>query len=222
MTNNSKSVLIIGATGSLGLQCLRHFAKEPSIAEVHVFCRNPSKLSDSDKHLCKSIITGDAKNAQDVQKALAESKVDYVLLATGNGENLGKTNTREKTGQILAEAMSKPVFAHVKAIVISSHGAGDTKIVVGMGIGMLISYHLRHVLADHTRQEKFFADLMDRTLIARPTALTENKGGKKIVEFAGNKGPTINIDRSDLAAWIAEEISKDSFRGRAMCLTNAK
>ena len=223
MTNSNKSVLIIGATGALGLQCLRYLAKEPSVAEVHVLCRATSKMSDPDTRLCQSITIGDAKNTQDVEKALLHSKANYVILVTGNGANVGKTDTREKTGQALAQVVSKPTFAHVKTVLVSSHGAADTKIQVGMGIGMMISYHLRHVLADHTRQEKAFASLMDRTLVVRPTALSDDKGGKPIVECEGNqKVPTINVDRSDVADWITKEISKNIFSARVVSLTNSK
>ena len=222
MSINNKSVLIIGATGALGLQCIRHLSEEPTVTEIHVFCRNPSKLSDSDKRICDSIITGDARSAADVEKALAQSKADYVVLATGNGADLRKTDTRQKTGEALACVMSKPPFHHVKAVIVSSHGAAETKIKVGMGIGTIIAYHLRHVFADHTLQEKAFDGLMKRTLIVRPTALTDDKSGKTVVEFDGQKkGPSINIDRSDLAAWITKEISSD-FQGRKVCLTSTK
>ena len=225
MSINAKSVLIIGATGALGLQCLRHFAEEPSISSIHAFCRNPAKISDTDKRLCESIVTGDARNASNVEKALVQSKADYVVLATGNGADLSKSDTREKTGQALAQVLTKPAFHHVKAVIVSSHGAADTKIKVGMGIGMMISYHLRHVLADHTMQEAAFENLKKRTLIVRPTALSDNKGGQKVVEFDGaKKGPSINVDRSDVAAWITKEVAKSprSFRGRKVSLTSTK
>lgn len=223
-STKTKSVLIIGATGALGRQCLRHFADEARITYVHVLCRNPSKLSNTDKVACDSILTGDARNTKDVEEALTQSKADYVVLVTGNGADLRKTDTREATGLALAQAMSSPTFQHVKAIIASSHGAAETKIKVGMGIGMMIAHHLRHVLADHTLQEEAFSKLMKRTLIVRPTALTDDKAGKTVVEFDGSKkGPSINIDRSDLAAWITKEVSKDTtlFGGRKVCLTSA-
>lgn len=225
--STNKSVLIIGATGALGLQCLRHFDHDASISHVHILCRNPSKLSASDKQLCDSIVTGDARDASDVENALARSEADYVVLCTGNGANVGKSDTREKTGEALAQVLqSNPAFNHVKAVVVSSLGAGNSRIKVGMGIGTMISYHLRHVLADHTRQEAAFANLTDRTLIVRPTSLTDDKGGKALVEFDGSstKGPSISADRSDVAAWITKEIAKNDtpFRGGQVCLTSSK
>lgn len=223
MSTITKSVLIIGATGALGLQCLRHCAQNPNIEHVHAFCRTPSKLSAQDKQLCTSVLTGNARNQQDVEKAMRESKANYVILATGNGADLKKSDTREKTGQALAMVMAKSEFKHVMTIVVSSHGAADTKIIVGMGIGWMIAKHLKFVLADHTEQEKAFANVMDRTLIVRPTALSDDKGGSKIVEFDGTvKGPSINIDRSDVAAYVVGAIAAANFTGRKVCITNAK
>jgi len=88
---------------------------------------------------------------------------------------------------------------------------------------MMLSYHLRHVFADHTRQEMAFASLMDRTLVVRPTALSNDKGGKTVVERKGNQTlPTMKVDRSDVAAWITKEISKEMFVARVLSLTNSK
>jgi NAD(P)-dependent dehydrogenase (short-subunit alcohol dehydrogenase family) len=222
----TKSVLIIGATGGLGLQCVRHLADEPSISSIHAFCRTPSKLSPSDKALCKTVHKGDALRVQDVEQVLAVTKANYVLLATGNGADLRKTNTRQMTGNVLATVLHKPAFEHVKIIVCSSNGAGGSVIKVGMGIGMLVSHHLRHVLADHTLQEMEFSNLMDRTLIVRPTSLMDNKSGKALVEFGDKvKGPTINADRADVALWITKEIAKggpSAFRNRKVNLTSAQ
>ena len=111
-----------------------------------MLCRSPSKLSDTDKSLYESVITGDARNTSDVEHAIIESKADYVVLATGNGADLSKSDTREKTGKALAQIMSKPAFRHVKAVVVSSHGAAETKIKVGMGIGMMITHYIRPFL----------------------------------------------------------------------------
>lgn len=188
-------------------------------------CRNPSKLTASDKGLCKSITVGDASKHEDVAQTFSESKADYVILATGNGMDLGKSDTREKTGGALAHVMKQSSFQDVKALVISSNGAGESIIKFGLGIGSMISYHLRHVLSDHTLQEKAFSELMDRTLIIRHTSLTDGKAGKTLVEFGDKvKGPSIESDRSEIAAWVTNEISKDSsaFRGRKVNLTSAK
>eukprot|EP00980_Cylindrotheca_fusiformis_P016366 scaffold4879_cov57-Cylindrotheca_fusiformis.AAC.1 len=145
MTNyNQKSVLIIGATGNLGLELLRHAAKDSKIDEVHVMARTPSKLDAADRSLVTSIEKGNARDTNDIEHALRKTKANYVILATGNGKDVSKSDTREATGRALAMALQKEEFSQVQAIVMSSHGASETKVVVGFGIGKLISFYLRH------------------------------------------------------------------------------
>ena len=230
MTNYSKkSILIIGATGSLGLQLLRHLTNTTEIQEVHVMARSPSKLDSSDRDLAASVEKGDARNAVDIEQALRSTQANYVLLATGNGHDVSKSDTREATGRALATTLKQQEFHHVQAIIMSSHGASETKVIVGFGIGKLLSYYLRHVFRDHTNQEAQFADasLEKRTLVVRPTSLTDDKeidNLDAIVEFDGSKrGPSISVDRSDVAAWVTREIATNPFiGGRKVCLTNAK
>ena len=45
--------------------------------------------------------------------------------------------------------------------------------------------------------------MQDRTLIVRPTNLTENKAVGSTTLFDGNKkAPSMEIDRKDLAEWV--------------------
>jgi NAD(P)-dependent dehydrogenase (short-subunit alcohol dehydrogenase family) len=223
-SDQPKSILVIGATGGLGLQCLRHLADHPSTPKIHAFCRSPSKLSIKDKTICTSIIQGDARKFQDINGAITAARADYVVLITGAGQDVSKTDIRQVSGEVLVEVIKQPLLQHIKVVVVSSNGAGGSKIIFGLGIGKLISYHLRHVLEDHTNQEKAFANLMDRTLIVRPTSLNDDKSGRVLVEFGDKeKGPTMDSNRSDVAAWIATEIGRKTFAaGRKVNLTSAK
>ncbi|CAB9515621.1 nad-dependent epimerase dehydratase [Seminavis robusta] len=228
MTTGNKSVLIIGATGALGLQLLRHLAKNSSIGEVHVMARTPSKLESADRALAASVQKGNARDANDVETALRNSKANYVILATGNGHDVSKSDTREATGRALALVLKKPEFSNIQAVVMSSHGVAETNVIIGFGLGMLLAYYLRHVFVDHEKQEAEFDSLTERTLVVRPSGLSDDKAIENldyIVEFDGiKKGPSINIDRSDVAAWVTREIasSKAFIGGRKVCLTNAK
>jgi hypothetical protein len=218
------SILVIGATGRMGLQVLRHLADHPSRPKVYAFCPTPSKLSTKDTGICASVIQGNALYYQDVDRAVAKSDADYVILITGTGHDPSNMdNNCQATGEILAKVMKQPQYDHVKAVIVSSNGAGGSKIIFGLGIGKLVALHLRKVLTDRTHQEKAFADLMDRTLIVRPTSLTDDKGGKVLVEFGDKeKGPSINTDRSDVAAWITKEVlGKEFAPSRKVNLTSS-
>jgi hypothetical protein len=107
----------------------------------------------------------------------------------------------------MVEVLKKPQFEHVHTVVVSSVGAGNSRIIVGGGLGKLISFHLRHVLADHTGQENAFHSLRNRTTIVRATSLTNNEATGKLVYFQDReKSPTIKTDRADLAIWIVGEV----------------
>lgn len=209
---NVKSILVIGATGLTGKECIHKLSKQMPMPRIHAFCRNPSKLDIETRSLCKSIVQGDARKEGDIRRALQETTADWIVIAVGNGEDLSKKNDiRTASGYIIANILQQhPSLSNVRVLLVSSNGAGASKIVVGMGIGKLISFHLRHVLQDHTGQEAAFEPLKSRTIVVRPTALTTNTPTGKLVEFGDMvKGPSIHSDRADVAEWIANAIMSE-------------
>jgi len=202
-----KSVLIIGATGETGSEIARQLSNSRPKPDIHALVRDPSKLSSTVK--LTTYIKGNARSEQDIESALKSSHADWVIISVGNGENVAKgvNDIRGANAKATVQVLQKPEFQNVRTMVVSSTGAGSSKIVVGMGIGTLISHHLRYVLADHTHQEAAFAAIKDRTIIVRATALTTNKPTGKLITFSDTaKSPTIKTDRADLAAWIVNEI----------------
>lgn len=185
---------------------------------MHAFVRNPEKLSDETKDKCASVVVGDATNSEDVLRALQETGATTVIVSIGAGDSTGKTDIREKTAQVVMDVV-KPgsEYEHVKVVVMSSQGAGGSKIKAGFGIGMMISFHLRHVLADHNAQEAAFKTGMgdqasSRLLIVRPTSLSVNKakGVDTVVVFGDEeKLPSVHIDRADVVAWVLTRLCAD-------------
>jgi hypothetical protein len=171
------------------------------------------------------VYQGDARNAIDIERALASTDADIVIISIGNGDSVAKSDVRTVNARAVASAMKTPGMEHVRAVVISSTGAGTSSIKVGMGFGKLIEYHLRHVLKDHTGQESAFLDngLADRTVIVRATALTDGKANGKIEEFGDKeKSPTIHIDRGDVAMYIAKEACNGVPVGKVVNITSKK
>lgn len=225
-TRHSQSILLIGATGRSGQEILHQLMIHPSRPVINIFCRDPTKLEPEYHKRCDSVFQGDARSSKDIERAIAASDADIVIVAVGNGDNLGKSDIRTANAQAVVTAMQQPGMDHVKAVVLSSTGAGPTKIIVGMGIGKLIEHHLRHVLKDHDGQESTFLDngLADRVVLVRPTSLTDGKANGKIIEFGDtDKSPTIHIDRGDVAVYIAKEACRSSFAGgRTVNITGKK
>jgi uncharacterized protein YbjT (DUF2867 family) len=205
-TTQQQSVLIIGATGRTGLECIRHFASHQTNPAVHAFCRDVDKLDDKDKALCTSIVQGDALSPKDLKHALTQTRADVVVLSIGNGDSVKKSYNRTASAHAIVQVLKLPQYNDVRVIVVSSAGAGNSRIIVGGGLGKLISLHRRHVLADHTGQENAFRSLRNRTTIVRATSLTDERATGKLAYFQDReKSPTIKTDRADLAAWIVEE-----------------
>jgi putative NADH-flavin reductase len=217
-TNNNKtrnmnlnSVLIIGATGRTGNCLLKRLAKghtgeQSNAPSIFAMCRDPSKLSGDARVCCAGIIKGNTRDVKDIEKALISSKAELVIIAVGNGDNVKKNDIWAASARALVAVLTK--YCNVRAVVMSSIGAGGSKIKAGFGIGTLIGFHLRHVLNDHDGQEVEFLSVMKgRTFIVRPTGLTEGKAAGKVVPFGDSqKCPNLETDRQDLANWIATEI----------------
>ena len=204
---STTSILIIGATGRTGLECLRELASHKSSPSIHAFVRNKAKLSDSDRSMCETIIEGDARSASDIEKAIRSSKATDVVVSVGNGDSTKQSDIRGANAAALASVLEKKQYRNVRVMLVSSNGAGESIIKVGMGIGWMISHHLRHVLHDHTNQENALASIRQRLTVVRPTSLTDDAPTGKVVTFGDKeKPPTIKTDRADVAKWIVNEI----------------
>lgn len=150
-------------------------------------------------------------------------------MSVGVPDSTAKSDLRHKTAKALMDVIHPAAsFAHVRVVVVSSTGAGGTKIDVGMGMGVVLSFVLRHIMRDHDEQEKEFksriGDAEKRLLIVRPTGLTDGKDtGKTAVFEKDGRAPSSSIDRKDLAQWIVDELCAGgpSF-GREVSITGVK
>jgi NAD(P)-dependent dehydrogenase (short-subunit alcohol dehydrogenase family) len=224
---HQQSILVIGAEGRTGLQCVRHFAKHQTKPAVHAFCRDARKLDDKDMALCKMIVQGDARRPIDLERALAETHADVVVLSIGYGDSAKKSYIRTASANAMVQVLKMPQFERIHTVVVSSVGAGNSRISpsIGVSLGKLISFHLRHVLADHTGQENAFYNLRNRTTIVRATDLTENEATGKLASFQDReKPPSSKTDRADLAAWIVDEVCGGTkpVGGRVVNITGVK
>lgn len=213
---NPQSVLIVGATGRTGVNIIQQLAGAVTASspnnnsnkpKIFAFCRDAGKFDQETRALCDEIIQGNARDPKDLQRAVTASKAELVIVAIGNGDSVKKNDIRTSSAKALVEVLSKPSFVNVNVLVVSSVGAGESRIIAGYGIGKMIEFHLRHVLRDHDGQEEAFLSAMkNRTMIVRPTALTENDSTGKTILFDGTKKcPTMKTDRKDLAEWIVNK-----------------
>lgn len=183
--------------------------------KVFAFCRDPSKMPTDTQRLCDGIIRGNPRSTLDLRRGLTYSRADLVVVTVGDDEHdyhhgSPRTNmVRTKSAEALVPILSNKYFQKTRVIVISCLGAGDSSINVGFGKGKMLEWNLRHVLRDHSGQEAAFMNnsrLRDRTMIVRPTTLTENEATGNIIAFREDERcPTMRIDRKDLADWLILE-----------------
>lgn len=220
--------LIIGGNGQTGVEVIHACAASAPKPAVHAFCRTPSKLSDSDTALCASVVEGDARSSADIARALEQTKAGVVVVAVGNSANLGPCDIREASAKALMDAVEPGAkYDHVKVVVVSSVGAGGTKLQIGFGIGMLLGMRLKHVLADHDKQEEeIWTRLGDkekgRALVLHTTGLTTGHPGGEVCIFEG-KIPSPRIDRTVVAKFIVNEVCGECPNfGKAISITTKK
>lgn len=204
MTFSQQSVLIIGSTGKTGTAIARQLFSLQDV-RVSALVRNPDKLDETKFY---SITKGDARKASDIEAALKSSQANWVVLCIGNGDDYSKSDIRTANAKATAAVLKKSTFSHVRVMVLSSTGAGPSKMNIGFGIGVMVGFQLRHVLADHTGQELACSKLDgSRVTIVRATALTENEPVGNLVSFGDHdRCPTIKTDCEDLAIWIVNEM----------------
>lgn len=221
--NTPLSVLIIGASGKTGRALLKKLYFNPRKPKVHAFTRNPSELSGFGAFHSK--IQGDARNPQDLERALCESEADVVVLSVGSGEST-TTYIRTASAKALEQVLKKPQFQHVRVVVVSSQGAGDSSINIGFGLGKLVGFHCRHVLRDHSLRESVFdhGELHERTFTVRPTSIVDDQPAIKMIEFGDTaKRPSSKTDRSDLARYIVDKIyAGESSFGKIVNVTGVR
>lgn len=212
------SLLIIGASGRLGVELIRAASASPHAPPVHAFLRTPSKLSASDTSLCASVVRGDARSPADLDRALRTTHASVVILSVGVPNSAAPTDLREMSAKALLDTLrEQELFQHVNIVVVSSVGAGESKLDFGWGVGSLMAWFIRHVLKDHDNREKLFDEWVKgsgegnrkRVWIVRPTTLTLGKSKGGVVTYRNGRAPSWWIDRKDLAVWIVEQVCAD-------------
>merc|ERR1712226_451752 len=193
--SKAQSVLIIGATGKVGIETLRQLAKQSSSHHQQRTTRNPSPsppppplvygLTRDLMHISRetmqeymkygeSLIEGDPTDASDIYRALLISNADTIIISVGSGKKR-RSNVRTNSARAIAQVLRHPPFRRVRVIVVSwAHNPAalfyahhhNNKFHLGLGKLMRGSL-MSSVLKDHTGQEGVF--MSDKTLFDRTT-----------------------------------------------------
>lgn len=191
-----KSILILGATGRMGAECVRHFSQTQNPPTIYGFCRNFKGMSNEEmehcRRHCEELIVGDATKAVDLHRALQRSAADTIIVCIGTGSSPRRTTVRASCATALVKVLVHPPFHHVKVVCISSAGAGDCPMLnAGFGsVGCVtptnslasaacilpsVGKNRIYDLRDHTKQEEIF--MGNRTIYKR--TVSPNGSGDK-------------------------------------------
>lgn len=201
-TSASDGVLIFGATRNSGLEIAKVLVARGEA--VTAFVRPTSNLEGLEP-LDVNYFTGDAMNADDVEKAIAAKDYNAVISTLGGGRG---ERPPDLVGTInIVDAMAK-------------HGPKRLLVVTVIGPGKSVSMvppqqlkALGRVIALKEEAENYImASDLDYTII-RPGQLTSNPRSG-IIRMDEEPAPTGPITRADLADMVIQAYDDDSTIGK--------
>ena len=203
-------LLIIGATGGSGRQLV-----EQALAQGHqvtAFVRDPARLSLEHPHL--RVVQGDVLDPASLAPAMQGQ--DAVLCALGHKRLFGpSTILSQGTANILRAMQSAGVG---RFICESSLAIGNT---AGRG-GLLATFLVYPLILpfymwDKLRQEKLIEESDLDWVIVRPAALTNGvaRGQYRHGPNVGSYILPVRFSRADVAAFMLQQLTDDTYLGRA-------
>jgi uncharacterized protein YbjT (DUF2867 family) len=199
-------ILIVGATGGTGRQLV---AQALSLGyEVTAFVRDPSKLGVEHPRL--TVAKGDVLDCGSVEAAMRGQEA--VVSALGHKRYFGPSRILSEGTRNVLRAME----AHnVRRLVCeTSLGIGDSAGRMGLYYTfMVIPIVVPFYFWDKTRQERLIARSGVEWVIVRPGVLTngEKRGPTRHGRRIGNFLWTVRISRADVADFMLEQLSSDTY-----------
>jgi putative NADH-flavin reductase len=215
-------ILLLGATGRLGIQIL-DMALQNNY-EVNVLVRNAKKITQNSPRL--GVYEGDTTQVNDIEKAI--EGCDVVI----NALNISRTNDFPWSPlRTPKDFLSKTLLALMEAM--NTEGVKRLALVTACGVNesylempawfrwLMRNSNLKYPYADHTLQEDILRKTdLDWTII-RPVGLTNGALKTAIqVSIGGTLKPSSMISRSSVAAFILNCINQRSFIQQCPTISN--
>jgi putative NADH-flavin reductase len=198
-------LVIFGSTGGTGRQVVQQALDQGHL--VTAFARDPNKINI--KHSNLRIVQGDVMDAISVEQAIRGQ--DAVVCVLGAGKQLKGTVRSEGTQQII-RAMQKVGVRRL--ICQSTLGAGDSWGSLNFFWKyVMFGFILRHVFADHEKQENEVRQSNLAWTIIRPGAFVDgDRTGNYRYGFPGtDKSSKLKISRADVADFILKLLANDTY-----------
>jgi uncharacterized protein YbjT (DUF2867 family) len=207
-------VIVFGATGTVGRLAVKNLLKTGHT--VTAFARSPQKLSLSDPKL--RLVAGDAMKLSDVTDAVAGHEAVVVTLGAGMSR---RSKVRSQGTMNVIKAMQ--THGVRRLIAQSTLGARDSWPTLNFWWKrVMFGVLLAPVFRDHELQEQLIeASGLDWTIV-RPGAFTDKATARPVIEDVPNtaRGLDLKIARSELARFLARQLSDKQYIGRAVGLSS--
>lgn len=210
------NILVVGATGPLGLEILSQAAGSPY--QFTAMARWPEAMATEEQGV--RIVKGDLTDSISLEAALAGQ--DAVISAFGGKFSRKATTFLSDCTRNLIAAMQKQSVRRL--ICVTGIGAGDSK-----GHGGWVYDHiiqpalLNEIYKDKTRQEEVIRASDLEWTIARPAMLTYGPRRGDCLAVTNLAGFTsTKISRADVAAFLLHQLDSTEFIRRAPVLTNSR
>ncbi len=203
-------VLLFGANGRTGRMVLNSALAQGHAVSVLV---RHAKASFPDG---VQVITGDALNAGDVQRAMQQQ--DAVVDCIGGTAPWKKQTLERDVMQNIVSAMK--TSGTKLLLVVSAMGVGDSaKQSPGWYRYLMVPTFLRGSTADKTAMEAVVRNSSVDWVIARPPILKDGPATGEVRVLAnGETGHAIT--RQDLAEWLVQQLVRRTYQGQAVVVVN--
>lgn len=215
-----KRILLYGATGRTGGLILT-YALQQGYA-VTALVRSPEKLTRQSDHL--TVVKGLPTNLEDVRRAMPGCEaVISTLSALPESEafsfkRVASPHTLETTMRHIITAMNE--LGLQRLVTLSSIGVGDSWPYAPWYMRLAIRLtNFKITFADHAAQEALLRQSSLDWTVARPVALNDKEQpGELVVSYQTTPSP-FQMSRQQLARFMVDCLSNDSFLGQAPLLS---
>ena len=210
MTTSPRSVIVFGATGSVGSLAVQSLLDEGHV--VTAFARHPEKLGVQHAKLRR--IAGDALDFESVSAAMPGHDAAIVTLGAG-----AALHSRIRSEGTLNVVRAMQVHGVPRLVVQSTLGAHESWGNLDFWWKrVMFGALLRPVHRDHELQEQLVrASGLDWTIV-RPSAFVDGPAtGAFRVGFAPvERNLKLRIARADVAGFLARQLCERAWSGRAV------
>ena len=200
---------VFGATGGTG----RHVVAQALSAghEVVALVRDPARLSPQPD---LTIIEGNVLDETAVSQTVAGA--DAVVVSLGHTGNNPEKIVSQGTAVVVTAMKAAAVS---RLLVVTSLGVGDSRDQVPLAFKMIMKTVLRKPMADKEIQEQIVRDSGLDWTIVRPGGLTDGPATGQYRVGVGSDVVAGQVARADVAAFILQQISDDSYVHQAPGIT---